>query len=259
MQWVTLISDFGLTDPAVGQLKGAMLRQWGDLRFIDFTHDIKPHDIVTAGWVLKNSFQNSPAGSIHVISVLNNYHNAHSYIAFEYQGHYFVGPNNGVFSLAFEKLPLEIYEYKPDFQPAFSVKQALSHLVGHLAAKKPIHELGHPVRNLILRIQLQPVINKYMIRGSVIYIDHYENVIVNITREQFEKNRAGRDFSVYIKRNDAIRMISSHYQDVPVGETLCLFNSNNYLEIAIHAGAAASMLGLTVDETVQIDFFTENE
>ena len=96
-----------------------------------------------------------------------------------------------------------------------------------------------------------------MIRGSVIYIDHYENVVVNITREQFEKNRAGRDFSIYIKRNDAIREISTRYQDVPVGETLCLFNSNQYLEIAIHAGSAASMLGLTVDETVQIDFFTE--
>ena len=130
-------------------------------------------------------------------------------------------------------------------------------MVSHLAAEKPIQELGNPVRNLILRIQLQPVINKYMIRGSVIYIDRYENVIVNITREQFEKNRAGREFSVYIKRNDAIREISTHYQDVPVGETLCLFNSNNYLEIAIHAGTAASMLGLSVDETVQIDFFTE--
>ncbi|MDZ4707765.1 MAG: SAM-dependent chlorinase/fluorinase [Saprospiraceae bacterium] len=257
MQWVTLISDLGLTDPSVGQLKGAMVARWADLQFIDLTHDIKPHDIVTAGWVLKNSYQDAPAGSIHVVSVLNNYHNAHSYLAFEYDGHYFVGPNNGVFSLAFEKLPRYIYEYKTETSPIFSVKKILSHMVSHLAAQKPIQELGNPVRNLILRIQLQPVINKYMIRGSVIYIDRYENVVVNITREQFEKNRAGRDFSVYIKRNDAIREISTHYQDVPVGETLCLFNSNNYLEIAIHAGTAASMLGLSVDETVQIDFFAE--
>lgn len=257
MQCVTLISDLGLTDPSVGQLKGAMVSRWNDLQFIDFTHDIKPHDIVTAGWVLKNSYQEAPPGSIHVVSVLNNYHNAHSYLAFEYDGHYFVGPNNGVFSLAFEKLPRDIYEFKAESGTVYSVKKILSLMVGHLAAQRPIHELGNPVRNLILRIQLQPVINKYMIRGSVIYIDHYENVVVNITREQFEKNRAGRDFSVYIKRNDAIREISTHYQDVPVGETLCLFNSNNYLEIAIHAGTAASMLGLSVDETVQIDFFTE--
>ena len=257
MPWVSLIADFGWGDPYVGQLKGAMLTQNEQIRFIDMTHDLKAHDIVTAGWLLKNCYKDTPAGTIHVVSVLNNYNNAHSYLAFEHQGHFFVGPNNGVFSLAFEKLPIDIYEVIDESGDGYSVKKILSKIVAHLADQKPLDELGPPVRNLIMRIHLQPVINKYMIRGSVIYIDHYENVVVNITREQFEKARAGRPFNIYLKRNDAINTICTNYQDVAVGETLCLFNSSNFLEIAIHSGTAASMLGLAVDEMVQIDFFNE--
>lgn len=257
MRWITLISDFGLADPSAGRLKGAMLKQDPNLKFLDITHEIKPHDIVTAGWVLKNSYRDAPEGSVHVISVLNNYNNTHSYLAFEYQGYFFIGPNNGIFSLAFEKLPMDIYEYTDPAGNSFSVKEVLSHMVGHIITGKPLSELGPPVRNLIMRIQLQPVITRHMIRGSVIYIDRYGNVVVNITRDQFEKTRAGREFSIYMKRNDTIHRISDNYQEVAVGETLCLFNSGNYLEIAIHAGNAAGMLGLSVDETIQIDFFDD--
>lgn len=255
MAWVSLITDFGWKDPYVGQLKGSMLASNENLRFIDFTHELKPHDIVTAGWILKNSYRDAPKGTIHIVSVLNNFNNAHSYLAFEYQGYYFIGPNNGVFSLAFEKLPKDIYEIVEDKSDSFSVKEVFSNIVAHIAANKPLQELGVPVRNLIMRIQLQPVMNKHMIRGSVIYVDHYENVVLNITRDQFERIRAGRSFTLYTKRNDPLHHISQNYQEVPLGETLCLFNSSDYLEIAIHGGSAASMLGLGVDEMVQIDFF----
>ncbi|MEP7320803.1 MAG: SAM-dependent chlorinase/fluorinase [Saprospiraceae bacterium] len=254
MSWVSLITDFGWKDPYIGQLKGSMWAINENLRFIDYTHDLKPHDIVTAGWILKNSYKDAPKGTIHIVSVLNNYNNMHSYLVFAYQGYYFVGPNNGVFSLAFEKLPTDIIEVIEEKSNSFSVKSVLSTIVAHITNEQPLHELGAQVRNLIMRIQLQPVINKYMIRGSVIYVDQYGNVIVNITRDQFEKTRAGRPFTVYTKRNDPIHQISQTYQDVPLGETVCLFNSGNYLEISIHGGAAASMLGLGVDEMVQVDF-----
>jgi S-adenosylmethionine hydrolase len=257
MPWVSLITDFGWKDPYVGQLKGALLAGNEALRFIDYTHELQAHDIVTAAWILKNSYKDAPRGTVHVVSVLNNYNNSHSYLAFEYQGFYFVGPNNGIFSLAFDRLPKDIYEVIEENSDSFSVKEVLSHIVSHLTSNKPIEDLGAPVRNLIMRIQLQPVINKYMIRGSVIYVDHYENVIVNITREQFERARAGRAFTIYTKRNDPIHHISKNYQDVALGETLCLFNSGEYMEIAIHGGKAGSMLGLGVDEMVQVDFFEE--
>ena len=88
----------------------------------------------------------------------------------------------------------------------------------------------------------------------MIYIDNYENAIVNIDRTLFEKVGRNRPFSLYFKRNDPITRLSEDYSDVPVGETLCLFNPSAYLVIAINMGKASSMLGLKVEDTVQIDF-----
>ena len=65
-----------------------------------------------------------------------------------------------------------------------------------------------------------------------------------------------RNFSLYFKRHDPIERISNHYSDVQIGEVLCLFNSAGYLEIAINMGKAASMLGLKMDESVQLDFYS---
>jgi S-adenosyl-L-methionine hydrolase (adenosine-forming) len=252
MQWISFITDFGLKDPYLGQLKGSLLSKRPDLGFIDISHFIKTHDIVSAGWLLKNTYQDMPPGSIQLVSVLNNYANLGSLIVFQYDQYTFVGPNNGIFSLAFEKLPADIYEVK--LPGPFSIKKSLVHCIEHLTSGKAMHDIWPPVKNLIVRIQLQPVINKFMIRGSVIYIDQYENVILNITRQQFEQARANREFSIWIKRNDPIQNISESYQSVSVGESLCLFNSFDHMEIAIHGGPAASILGLAVDEMIQIDF-----
>ena len=92
------------------------------------------------------------------------------------------------------------------------------------------------------------------IRGSVIYVDHYENVIVNVQKELFERVRNGRHFQLFFKRHDPITQLSRQYHDVSIGETLCLFNDAGYLTIAINMGKAASLLGLKLDDMVQIDF-----
>lgn len=82
------------------------------------------------------------------------------------------------------------------------------------------------------------------IEGQIIFIDSFENVIVNITREQFEEHRKGRPFTIVFKRDEVIDKISETYADVPEGEKLALFNSAGYLEIAINKGNAAGLFGL---------------
>ena len=107
---------------------------------------------------------------------------------------------------------------------------------------------------MVQRITFQPVISPNRIRGAVIYIDQYENVISNISRELFERIGKNREFELYFKRHDPILKLSRNYFDVAVGETLCLINSAEYLELAINMGKASSMLGLKLEDTIQIDF-----
>jgi hypothetical protein len=254
MPIITLTTDFGQNDFYVAMLKGAMLQQHAGLQIVDVTHNVAPYDIVQGAFILKNAFRHFPKDTIHLVSI-NNFSGNLSFIAFRCEGHYFVGPDNGIFSLIFNELPSEVYRLDYDPEDPFPLKAVFANAVSHLAAGKPLFEIGLPDHDLETRIALQPVISTSQIRGSVIYVDHYENVIVNISRELFEKVRNERRFALYFKRNDPITKMSRRYHDVPVGEVLCFFNSSDYLEIAINMGKAGGMLGLKVDDMVQVDFF----
>jgi len=103
------------------------------------------------------------------------------------------------------------------------------------------------------KILLRPVIDPDVIKGHVMYIDSYENVITNITEPVFKEQRKGRKFRIRF-RSYEIKKISRSYQDVPPGEILALFDSNRHLEIAMNQGNAAGLLGLNYKDMIRVEF-----
>lgn len=253
MHIVTLTTDFGTHDYYVPVLKGAMLTQHQAINFVDVSHNITNHDIVQAAFVLKNAWSSFPDRTIHVVSVNNFGGEQKRFLAILHQNHYFIVPDNGIFSLIFEAPPQYAYPILFEGLNFSDVCNCLVKAVRHLVQELPLTDLGAPVEDMVQRITFQPVISPSQIRGAVIYIDHFDNVTVNITRELFERVGRGRQFQLYFRRHDPITKLSTHYNDVPIGETLCLFNSD-YLELSINMGKAAEMLGLKIEDTVQIDF-----
>ena len=255
MNIVTLTTDFGTRDYCVGSIKGAVLSQGFPVVFADITHDVSNYNIVQAAYILKNAFPHFPKGSIHLISVHNFYRVEPRFLVVYHQGHYFIGPDNGIFSLMFEG-PLEDIRvlHHPESSTVFGVRSVFAHAVGQLLQKRPLAELGPPLDAVLQRLTLQPITGKDQIRGAVIHIDQYKNAVLNVDRPLFERIRRGRDFELYFKRYDPITHISHNYADVPIGEVLCLFNSAGLLEIAVHMDKAATLFGLEVDEAIQIDF-----
>ena len=257
MPIVTLTTDFGLKDYHLAALKGALLSRDASLNIVDITHNVENYDIVQAAFIFRNAWPSFPEGSIHLLSV-NNYHEGRpDFLVLKRKGHYFIGPDNGLFSLIFSDPPEQAFRLDFPAHNAFPLKEIFSRAIAHLVSDAPLKKIGKPAGGILQRLTFQPVIGPSQIRGSVIYIDNYENAIVNIRRELFEKVGQNRPFSLYFKRHDPITRISDHYQEVPVGETLCLFNSAGYLEVAINMGKAGSLLGLGVEETAQIDFHGE--
>ena len=254
MPIVTFTSDFGIIDHYSAIVKGAMLCENPDLNIIDITHNIENYNIVQGAYVLKNSYSSFPEGTIHILSVNNFYSKKRRFVAIRYDGHYFIGPDNGIFSLLFDEIPTDIYELKFTNRGTFPLKNVIAKAVGNITNQLPFNEICLPAGDLVQRITFQPVISASQIRGSVIYVDNYENVIINISRKLFEQTWGERGYKIYFRRNDPISKININYYDVPIGETLCRFNSANFLEIAINMGKASSMLGLKVEDTVQIDF-----
>jgi len=255
MQFITITTDFGTQDFYVGALKGALFRRMPSLQLVDVSHEIPPFDIVRASFVIANVWREFPEGTIHLIGVNCVYQQDFRFVVARHAGHYFVAPDNGLLSLLFSNLePTDLRNLPADASEHFAVKNVFAEAVAHLAEGKPFEELGEHAAPLLERISIQPVITPTRIRGTVIHVDNFENVVVNIRREIFESAANGRAFSLFFKRNDPIIQLSSNYCDVAVGEQLCLFNMAGFLEIAVNMGRAATLFGLKVEDVVEVVF-----
>lgn len=250
MQIVTLITDFGLDDHYAGFIKGTLLSHHAFLNIVDITHNVKNFDIVHAAFILKNTYAGFPKGTIHVMNVMTYHEKKSNFIAFARNDHFFIGPDNGIFSLAFDEDLKDVYLLDGEGEGVFGFKDVFAKAVEHIAKERPFKEIGILTKKIERRISLQPVVSHGQLSGSVIHVDGYGNVILNIDRLLFNQICGGRKFSLFFKRHEPITEISTHYSDVPVGDLLCLFNSANHLEIALNMDRAAEKYGLKVDDTV---------
>lgn len=254
MRVVTFTTDFGLSDYYAGAVKGAILRQAGTVQLVDISHNIRQNDLLQGAFVLRNAYREFPEGSIHLLSV-GNYHSEHkTFLALERGGHFFIGPNNGIFSLLFEELPGPVYELGPVRPGTFHFKELFAQAVQKLVEGQALEQLGPVCDTVERRLALQPVTGHAEIRATVQYIDHYDNVVLNVHQTLFEQVGQERPFALYFKRMEPITRLSESYYDVQVGEPLCLFNSAGFLEIAVNMGRAATLLGMRIDDGIQIRF-----
>lgn len=255
---ITLTTDFGVRDHYAALLKGHILSEGQAVQFIDISHQVQAYNIGQAAYLLGASFWAFPKGSIHIVSVHNFYQEHPRFLVIAHKGHYFIGPDNGVFSLLFKEKPQEIYQLISEEPPSLlSMQRLFAKASAHLLAQQPLEEIGRKSDELLERISLNAVVSKDYIRAAVLYIDVYENVVLNVDRSLFEEIAQGRSFELYFKRFDPISDLSLHYAEQAVGEVLCLFNSSGLLEIAVNAGKAASLFGLKVDDSVQLEFLND--
>ena len=256
MTIITLTTDLGLRDYYLSTVKGTILSQCPDAIIVDISHDINKYDILQASFVLKNSYMSFPKGSVHIIGITPETEARH--LAVYINGHYFIGADNGIFSLMFDKEPDKIVELniRQDAEfPTFPTKDIFVKAACHIAQGGTLEVIGRPRDGFLEKTHFRALIDGLVIKGSVIYIDSYENVITNITESQFHETGKSRAFMIYFKHSDYhIDKISKSYNEVPDGEKLALFSSSGYLEISINKGHASGLLGLKLTDTVRVEF-----
>jgi S-adenosylmethionine hydrolase len=257
MPIVTLTTDTGLQNYYSALIKGTLYGACPQVQIVDVSSNINNYDIVQAAYVLRHAWKSFPPATIHLIGVNDLASAEQRFLLVQQNNHYFVAPNNGIFSLLFDNIENQVYELPWPEEGSFPIKDIFARTVSMLAEGADLADIGQPTTEIIHRITLQPVVNANQIRGTIIFVDEYENTVVNVTRELFEHTGKGRDFTLHFKRHDPIKELSQHYYDVPIGEVLCLFNSAGYLEIAINLGKASSLLGLKLEDSVQVDFRNE--
>jgi len=258
MATITLLTDWGLKDHYIAMVKGKILSQLPGTIIVDVAHNIPPFNLNSASFVLKNSFVHFPQGTYHIVDIFADATIEMPHVVAHYNGHYFVGADNGLFSLIFEKPPekvIEIDMIQDTDTFTFPTFDIFIKVIKHIEEGKPLEEIGPNRKQLTQRIPLKPVTSDELIKGHVIYIDHYENVITNITRALFYNLGKKRSFNIFFGASRySVSKISQSYKDVPPGEILAFFNATGHLEISISSGNAAGLLGLRVDDSVRVEF-----
>jgi S-adenosylmethionine hydrolase len=255
MRVVTFTTDFGYKDFYAGYLKGKILSYAVPVNLVDISHGIEAFNIAQAAFTLKNVYKAFPKGTIHVISVNNFYDSNPRFLVVQQDGQYFICADNGIFSILFDEVPEYMYEISnPETINVQNINDFFAKIAGHILQVKDVYELGSPSNKRVQRIGIQPIIGKNHIRGSVVHVDVFGNVILNVDRVLFDRIGQGKPFELYFKRFDPISSISTCYSEQLEGEFLCLFNSSGLLEIAVNMGNASELSGLGVDDVVQIDF-----
>jgi S-adenosylmethionine hydrolase len=138
------------------------------------------------------------------------------------------------------------------FRP-FPAKYVLARAAAALAAGTPLEALGAPTDQFERKLFKKAVYETNQIKGYVVHVDHYGNLITNITREHFLRVAQGRRFNIRFEYEN-IQGISAGYGSKEYGDCLVIFNSNHCLEIAINHGHAAQLLGMQFDSSILIDF-----
>ncbi len=254
---ITLTTDLGHKDFYQAALKGSLISLYPTVRLVDISHEIPSFNIQQAAFILRNAYTYFPKDSVHLVGIDSVYNRNIRYLAMRYKGHYFVGADNGIFSLIFDEDPEEIVELNiiQDLKFLhFPLTDIFAKAASHLAQGGRLDQIGDPVENIVKRVMIQPITDRNSIRGSVVYIDSFQNAITNISKELFNQVQNNRKFELSFRRSESINQLSWHYNEVPEGEKLCLFGISNFLEIAINKGNASGLLGLNIGEIVRIEF-----
>lgn len=275
MPLITLTTDFGTKDHFVGAIKGTIFSELETPNVIDISHEVSPFNITETAYIVKNAYTNFPKGSIHIIGVDSELSIENKHIALLLDGHYFVCPDNGVISMIASEIKpeklVEITIHNATIS-SFNVLDVFVKVACHIARGGTLEVIGKNIDCYKQIKEVHPFINedKTQIVGSVIYIDNYGNVISNISKKLFNDIGKGRNFEV-IARNYSFEKVFRKYNEVvnfdtavenrqDDGKKLALFNSADYLEIAIYrsnlktVGGASSLLGLDYRDTITVRF-----
>ena len=254
MSLITIISDFGYSDHYAAALKASIYKLNSNLNVVDITHDIKKNNISHAAYSIRNVYKDFPDGSIHIICVKAS-EKKERIVVVKMNEHYFISYDTGIFSLIDLKENYTAVSIDYSILSSFPEKSIMGPIAVKLAVNNDISTIGKPIMNLNKRFFATVNISSNNLKGNILRIDHYGNLITNIHLDNFNKliDKNSENFEIIIGIEKLIE-INKTYSDVNAGELFALFNSNQFLEIGMNLGDASKLLGMKEDDPISINF-----
>jgi S-adenosyl-L-methionine hydrolase (adenosine-forming) len=255
---ITLLTDFGTRDVYVASLKGVILSLNPEVNLVDLSHEVDPQDIRAGALMLAEAAAAFPPGAIHLAVVDPGVGSRRRALAARCRGHYWVGPDNGLFHLIFRRAPdlavvsLENPAYfRPRVSATFHGRDIFAPVAAHLSLGVGLDDLGPRVTDPVSLTIAEPEFGPEVIRGEIVYVDRFGNLVSNLPAEELTSRLAGRGWRLQVK-SLTLRTLARTYADAAPGEFLALAGSHGCLEIACAMDHAAARLHAGVGLAIEI-------
>ncbi len=271
---VTLTTDFGLRDPFVGIMKGVMLGLNPELELVDLSHQVNSHDILDGAFTLLESYRFFPPDTIHLVVVDPGVGSARRPILARTLKHTFVAPDNGVLSLVVEHeeavevrhVTADQYFLKP-VSNTFHGRDVFAPVAGWLSRGIEPDKFGEVITDYVRTVPGKPPRPQRItanganeVRGAVLKIDKFGNVITNLASEDVPElfRESPPPFRIVVNRREITRLTSAYAGAAPA-ETVAILGSAGFIELATNLGSAAEGLGAGPGTDVTVVFVGQTQ
>ena len=259
MTVITLLTDFGIRDGYPGVMKGVIWKIAPDVQIVDLSHEISPQDILEAALLLWRSTPFFPDGTIHVAVIDPGVGTSRRGLAVQIGSQYFVGPDNGLFTLVAEKAKAQMETttfihldqprfWLPDISGVFHGRDVFAPVAAYIATGTPLNSLGRTIADPIRFDLPSPTAVHGGWLGQVIHIDHFGNLSTNLNASHIKSSK-----QVVLRINGRqIEGLVSTFGERSAGSLVALLDSSGALAICVVNGSAAKVLDASRWDKVEI-------
>ena len=242
---ITLLTDFGLADSYVGEVKGALVSEGHGASIVDITHHIPPGNVQAGQYVFSRVWHRFPEGTVHLVVVDPGVGTERRALAAEVAGHYFVAPDNGLLSPLPDTARFVEVSIPQDASPTFHARDVFAPAAAQLVMGTALTHLGRVITDPIRSPLPTPRLDGLAVVGEVVYVDRFGTLVSNVPGDQVAPG-------VRIKVDDReIGVLRRTYGDVESGQLLAYVGSNGSVEVAVRGGSAARLLGVGVGAAIR--------
>ena len=259
---ITLTTDFGINDHFVGTVKGVILDIAPNVEIVDICHSVQAFDVLDGALTVAQAYSYFPNGTVHLVVIDPGVGTERKPILVSSDRHHFVAPDNGVLSLVYAReqrlhvrhVTAEHYYLQP-VSNTFHGRDIFAPIAAYLAKGVDPEKFGEEITDFVRFHAPKPKVIEGELRGVVLKVDRFGNVVTNITPQEaptlFAADAA--PFRIAIGKREITEIHTNYAQGAP-GEVFGILGSMGYLEIAANRGSAAQIVGAGKGSDVKVNF-----
>lgn len=245
---ITITTDFGEADYFVAAMKGVIYSVNPSVEIVDLTHLIPPHDIYAAAFTLLCCYKDFPKNTCHLVVVDPGVGSARRPILVMADDYNFIGPDNGVFSYIYQRAHINRvvhftaeHYFRQPVSSTFQGRDIFAPFAGYVSKLVDWRMMGEEITDPVRFNTPTPVVSANQIRGTVLNVDRFGNIVTNITREELTADRLRAGAQVRIGKHQIERVLT-HFAEANQNELFAYFGSVGFLEIGVPRLSAARVV-----------------